>query len=204
MVEPCRICHTRRPKRYCSGIAGDICSRCCGDQREVNISCPLDCQYLQEAHRHERPSELNYDDLPNKDIRVNEDFLDDHKDLAFFCLSAVVDAGLRTPGAVDFDILSAVDALIRTYRTADSGLIYETRPEDKIAAAVQDQITRSLTDFQKERAPFRNADVMRCLVFVQRYALMQHNGRPRGRAFIDFVQRANMPKLQGMSAAAGA
>lgn len=170
----------------------------------MNIFCPLDCQYLQEAHRHERSSELNYDALPNKDIKVSEDFLDDQRDLVLFCLSAAVDAGLRTPGAVDSDILSAVDALIRTYRTADSGLIYETRPDDKIAAAVQDQITQSLADFQKERAPLRNSDVMRALVFVQRYALMQQNGRPRGRAFIDLVQRVDILKMQSMSAAAGA
>jgi hypothetical protein len=176
----------------------------------VNISCPLDCQYLQEAHRRERPSGFDSNALPNKDIRVSEQFLQENQELTLFCLYTFGDAALRTAGAVDADILSAIDALIRTYRTSESGLVYETRPDDKIAAAVQDQFTRSLAELQKQRSteaglsPFRDSDVMRCLVFVQRYTLMQQNGRPRGRAFIDFVKRGlKVPQPQSMTTAAG-
>src|SRR5690349_12759212 len=144
MAEPCRICHTRRPRRHCPAIDDDICSQCCGDQREVNISCPLECRYLQEAHRHERGVELALDNLPNEDIDVSEEFVHDNEELVLFCLFTLADAALRTGGAVDADLQKAIDALIRTYRTANSGLVYETRPDDKIAAAVQDHFTRSL------------------------------------------------------------
>jgi hypothetical protein len=205
MAELCRICHTRRPRRYCSGIEGDICSPCCGDQREVNISCPLDCQYLQEARLHERPLELDRATVPNKDIAIGEDFIAKHEELALFCLYTLADAAMRTPGAVDADILKAVEAVIRTHRTAESGLVYETRAEDQVAAAVQDYFERALADFQKQRSeneglsPLRSAEILGCLVFAQRYALMQQNGRPRGRAFIDFVRhRLKIPKPQNM------
>jgi hypothetical protein len=176
----------------------------------VNISCPLDCRYLEEAHRHERSSQLSIEALPNKDVRVSEEFLGDHQELVLFCFFTFGDAAMRTPGAVDADILSAIDALIRTYRTAESGLVYESRPDDKIAGAVQDQFTRSLADLQKQRSaepglsPFRDSDVMRCLVFVQRYVHMQQNGRPRGRAFIRSIQhKLNIARPQSMTAAAG-
>lgn len=203
MPELCRICHTRRPKRYCPGVEGDICSLCCGDQREVNISCPLECQYLREARLHERPVAFNRDALPNRDIRVSENFLKEHDELVLFCLYTLAEAALRTPGAVDTDILTAAEALIRTHRTAESGLVYETRPDDQVAASVQDYFERSLADFQKQRStkeglsPFRNTEILGCLVFAQRYASTQQNGRPRGRAFIDLVRnRLNMPKTQ--------
>src|ERR1700757_3643070 len=98
MQELWRICHTRRPKRHCPGIGGDICSLCCGDQREVNISCPLDCQYLQEARIHEKPIEISRNALPNKDIRLSENFLHEHQDLVLFCSFTLADAALRTPG----------------------------------------------------------------------------------------------------------
>lgn len=195
MAETCLICHTKRPKRFCPAISGDICPLCCGDQREVNISCPLDCTYLREARQHERPAEFDPEALPHKEISVKEEFVYDHEELVLFCLFTLTDSALRTPGAVDSDLLNAIDALIRTYRTAESGLIYETRPEDKIAAAVQDEFTGSMAELQKQRSaqeglsPFRDTDVMRALVFAQRYLLMERNGRPRGRAFIDFVQR---------------
>ena len=48
--------------------------------------------------------------------------------------------------------MKAVEAVIRTQRTAESGLVYETRAEDQVAAAVQDYFERSLADFQKQRA----------------------------------------------------
>ena len=45
----CRICDTRKPRRYCPGVTGDICSICCGNEREVTVDCPLDCPFLVEA-----------------------------------------------------------------------------------------------------------------------------------------------------------
>jgi hypothetical protein len=194
MPEPCRLCNTRRPKRRCPGIEGDICAPCCGDQREVTISCPLDCSYLREARLHEKPAEVDRAAVPNPDIRLNDDWLHDHEELVLFSLFTFADAALRTPGAVDSDILAAVEALIRTYRTLDAGLVYETKPDDRVAAAVQEQFERSLADFQKQRAEkegrshFRPAEILGCLAFVQRTGLVHRNHRPRSRAFIDFIR----------------
>lgn len=194
MAELCRICNTRRARRRCPGIHGDICAVCCGNQREVNIFCPLDCQYLREARLHEKPPALDLKNLPNSDIRVDEQFLRDREELVFFCTFTLADAALRTPGAVDSDVQAALDALIRTRRTSESGLVYETRAEDRVAAAVQELFERSLADYQKEReakegvAPFRNAEILGVLVFLQRSAIASQNGRPKGRAYIDFVR----------------
>ena len=52
----CSICGMRRAKRPCPAISGDICPICCGTQREVTLNCPLDCDYLREAHRREKPN----------------------------------------------------------------------------------------------------------------------------------------------------
>jgi hypothetical protein len=101
---------------------------------------------------------------------------------------------------VDSDVLKAVEALIRTYRTRESGLLYETKAEDRVAAAIQDHFERSLADFERQRASepgvaaYRNAEILGSLVFVERSALTHVNGRPRGRAFIDYTrQRLNIP-----------
>jgi hypothetical protein len=194
MAELCRICNTRRARRRCPGIQGDICAVCCGNQREVNIFCPLDCQYLREARLHEKPLTVDPKNLPNSDIRISEQFLRDHEELVLFCMFTLADAALRTPGAVDNDVLAALAALIRTHRTSESGLFYETRAEDRVAAAVQELFERSLADFQKTRhekeglSPFRNAEILGVLVFLERSAIANENGRPKGRAYIDFVR----------------
>src|SRR5580693_5104828 len=68
----CAICQTRRPRRSCPGVHGDICAICCGAQREVTVSCPSTCEYLQEARKHEPSAEIDPATMGNPDIRVNE------------------------------------------------------------------------------------------------------------------------------------
>jgi hypothetical protein len=155
---------------------------------------------LQAARAHEKPIELEKSAIPNRDIRLNEAFLSEHDGLILFSMFTIVNAALRTPGAVDSDVLKALEALIRTYRTTEAGLVYETKAVDRIAAELQDQFERSLADFQKEQGKseattsFRPAEILGALVFVERSALTRQNGRPRGRAFIDYArQRLNVP-----------
>src|SRR6185295_15641952 len=97
----CAICETRRPRRFCPGVRGDICSICCGTEREVTVSCPLDCEYLQDARLHERPAPLDPQQLPNQDIRITDRFLREHQELLAYLSQVIGQAALDTPGAVD-------------------------------------------------------------------------------------------------------
>ena len=72
MTKLCKICESRRAKRFCPAVHGEICSLCCGREREVTLHCPLDCEYLQEARKHERPVDVNPEEFPNMDIRIEE------------------------------------------------------------------------------------------------------------------------------------
>ena len=73
----CAICETRRPRRACPGVNGDICAICCGTEREVTVSCPLDCEYLQEARRREPARDSVPEELPNSDVQVTERLIRD-------------------------------------------------------------------------------------------------------------------------------
>src|ERR1700682_5299675 len=72
-IMKCKICNTRKPRRYCPGVNGDICSICCGSEREVTVNCPLDCPYLVEARHHEKPPAMSAQQLPNQDVRISEE-----------------------------------------------------------------------------------------------------------------------------------
>jgi hypothetical protein len=204
----CAICHTRRPKRFCPGVRGDICTICCGTEREVTVDCPLDCVYLREAHTHEKIAPLDPHDFPNQDIRVTEEFLRDHEPLVLFVAHILMEAALATPGAIDFDVRDALDALVRTYRTLESGVYYETRPTNPIAANICSLVQSGLADFRKHEpeetgmTQTRDADVLRLLVFLQRLELDNNNGRKRGRAYLDFL-RGFFPEQSGEPAPAG-
>ena len=83
----------------------------------------------------------------------------------------------------------ALNALIKTQRTAESGLIYESHPENLVAAAVQRAFSDSLADYQKIRSerealsPLRGKEILGILVFLRRFGQQNLNGRPRGRMF---------------------
>lgn len=189
----CHLCETRRPRRFCPGVRGDICGQCCGAEREVTVSCPLDCEYLLEARQHEKLQNPDPGSIPNRDIKVTEEFLNRNDRTVSLMSRFVLDAALNTPGAADQDIGEALEAMVKTYRTRQSGLIYETRPQNPLAGAIQQAVTANLAEFQlalqRESAmsTLRDADILGVLVFLQRAALHWNNQRPRGRSFISFL-----------------
>jgi hypothetical protein len=194
----CKICDTRKPRRHCLGVNGEICSLCCGNEREVTISCPLDCPYLVESRHHEKPRPLDPADVPNQDVHVTEQFLREHEPLLMFLSSRLLEASLSAAGAVDSDVREALQSLIRTYRTLQSGLYYETRPANLIAAGIHQRMQEAVEALRKELAeknatPMRDAEILGTLVFLERIELNQNNGRPRSRAFLDYL-RAYFPQ----------
>jgi len=132
-------------------------------------------------------------EIPNRDIEVTEEFLNEHDPLLAFVSEAVLGCALRAEGAVDADVREALDAIIKTYRTRQSGLIYETRPANPIAANVQKLLTERIEELQKaltERigmTTLRDAEFLGIFVFLQRIALHWDNRRPRGRSFLSFL-----------------
>jgi hypothetical protein len=189
----CKICGTRKPRRFCPGVGGDICPICCGEQREVTVNCPLDCPFLREARVHEKPREVDQQELPNRDIRVTEEFLRDHEALLIFLGMKLLEGALAAPGVVDSDVREALDSLIRTHRTLQSGLYYETRPDNLVAAAIQQKVQDGVEQLRKELSEkgstsIRDAEILGMLVFLQRIALHQDNGRPKGRSFFDYLR----------------
>lgn len=189
----CKICGVRRAKRSCPAVGAGICTICCGTEREVSLSCPLECEYLQEAHSREKTIPVAEKDLAAPDIQVTEEFVASHEELVLFAIYSLLQATLHTPNAVDTDVLDALGALTQTHRTLESGLFYETISPNLIAAAIQRGFSASLADYQKLRqerealAPVRNSEILATLVFLTRIGQQNRNGRPRGRMFIDLL-----------------
>jgi len=189
---PCKLCEKRRARRHCPGTDGEICPQCCGSERENTIHCPASCEYLREARFHEQPPPVPEDQIPNKDIRISEQFLREREAL-MFTLAVALKRAMETGDAVDFDAREALEAQIRTYRTLQSGLIYETRPANPFAAAIQRELQSAVEELREEIAEqqgmhtLRDTDVLGILVFLQRLEMQYNNGRRRGKAFRDFL-----------------
>ncbi|HEY9142141.1 MAG TPA: hypothetical protein VIN93_14685 [Bryobacteraceae bacterium] len=167
---------------------------CCGTEREVTVSCPLDCAYLRDARKHEKAAPFDAAQLPNRDIRVTEELLENNAELLEFLSRTLAEAALETPGAVDSDLRDALAALIRTYRTLQTGIYYETLPENALAAKIFRAVANAVGEFRQREtqrlgmAKTRDADLLGLLVFLEHLELDRNNGRVRGRAFLDLLR----------------
>jgi hypothetical protein len=165
---PCKLCEKRRARRHCPGIGAEICAQCCGSERENTINCPASCEYLREARFREQPPPVQEEQIPNKDIRLSEDFIRQHEPLVF-SLALALKRAMETGNAVDFDAREA------------------------LAAAIQQSLREAVEELRKGLAEqygmhtLRDADVLGVLVFLQRLEIQHNNGRRRGRAFRDFL-----------------
>lgn len=189
----CKLCEKRRARRQCPGVGGEICPQCCGEGREITIDCPLDCEFLRDARVHERHAPLTERDIPNLDIELKENFIQEHEH-EVMALSLALVRALEREKAVDLDAREAIESLVKTYRTLQSGLIYENRPHNPYAAGIQERLVQAIGELRKamadeaEAKALRDTDVLATLVFLQRLEIQHNNGRQRGRAFFDFLR----------------
>lgn len=188
----CAICNTRRPRRYCPGVAGHICTVCCGTERENSVRCPLDCPYLREARARERDPDVDPGEFPHPEINVDERFLRRNEPLLLYIAGGLALIALEHDGSIDLDVREALNALVRTYVTLQSGLVYEVRPENPIAARIQAGLQQRIREVEEELrnngATLRESDVLGVLIFLQRLELQKNNRRRKSRAFIDFLR----------------
>ena len=191
----CPVCERRRNKRSCPAKGARICSVCCGREREVSINCPLDCLYLRESRDREYKSTLDPSNFPFKEIEIDQHFIEEHGELLNGLAQSTLESTFAVTGASDIDTQLALEALIECYRTLKSGIYYERRPDSSYGRAIFDGLRGWIQTLQRnetERTGFkrtRDEDIMAILIFLYRMALDRDNGKPQGKAFLDFLQR---------------
>jgi hypothetical protein len=192
----CVICGVRKARRACPGVHGEICTICCGTEREQTIDCPLECEYLRHAHEHENTAEVPENALPDVGVLVEEDFIKQYEWVLMLVGSAIVDGYKEFPAATDFDAREALDALVKSWKTLESGLVYEARPANPYAAAMCDAVRARVADIQARLAEngepgyLPDSAVLKLLIFLRRLEYLDNNGRKRSRAFLDMLNRS--------------
>ena len=205
----CAICEKRKEKRFCPAIHGRICPQCCGGQREVTLDCPSDCVYLQQAREHEKPRsmrDLNPADLFVQ-VEVEDQFLYQHEHLLMGLTFALSKSVRADRSLNDTDLIAALTSLTKTWETlVNSGLHYESPiaspAQQAVAAEVQNMVKEYREAEQKHAgyAQLRDSEVLRALVFLVRMAHGRTSGRPKSRAFVDFLLAQFPEKLSGIAA----
>jgi hypothetical protein len=194
----CTICEKRKEKRFCPALHERICPQCCGEQREVTLDCPTECIYLQQARAHEKPrpiQELEQAAWFPK-IEFGDQFLYENEQIILGLSYSLARVARSVPGVHDSDLIASLTARARAYETlANSGLVYEAPITNLTHQAIANEIQKSVTEYREAEQKhlgytrLRDADILRGLVFLLRMAVTRTSGRPRSRAFMDFLFR---------------
>ncbi|HEX8814950.1 MAG TPA: hypothetical protein VF753_05560 [Terriglobales bacterium] len=192
----CTICEIRKEKRFCPALHGRICAPCCGEQREVTLDCPSDCPYLIQARQHEKPRPLT--DLDQSKlfpaVEIGDQFIYEHEHLLVGLSFALAKAIQKDRTINDADLLAALGSLAGSYETlVNSGLHYEAARTSLSQQAVATEIQEMLKQYRETEekhigySRLRDSEVLRALVFLLRMGFAHTNGRPKSRAYVDFV-----------------
>jgi hypothetical protein len=192
----CAICEIRKEKRFCPAVHGRICPQCCGEQREVTLDCPSECPYLQQAREHEKPRSADQIDHAGLflQIEVSDQFMYEKEHLLMGLTYALAKAARADRSLHDQDLISALSMLATSYeRRINSGLHYEQRltsDSQRHAAAEVETMVKEYRDAEQKHtghSTLRDSDVLKALVFLSRLAHGRTSGRPKSRAFVEFL-----------------
>jgi len=209
----CAICEERKEKRFCPAVHGRICPQCCGEQREVTLDCPSDCPYLLQArqqarehattHSHnertgERDREALFPEIEIPEVEIPEQFLYEREELILGLSFALAKSARAQRSLTDRDLIAAVSSLAKSYQTlVNSNLIYVPPTANVAHQAIARDIAREVEtmvrEFREEEqrhighTRLRDSDVLKALVFLLRMGLGRTSGRPKSRAFVDFL-----------------
>jgi hypothetical protein len=205
----CAICNERKEKRFCPAMHGKICAQCCGEQREVTLDCPSECPYLQQAREHEKPRAQGEPDREALffQIELTAPFLHERKQLILGLCFALAKSARANRDLMDRDLIAALTSLAKSYETmVNSGLIYEPPTANVAHRAIAAEIETMLKEYRETEqthmgyTQLRDSDVLKALVFLVRTGLGRTSGRPKSRAFLDFLF-TQVPEKQSAIAA---
>src|SRR5262249_16102888 len=178
-VLSCPICEKRKEGRFCPAKGEKICAVCCGTEREVTITCPVDCAYLSAAHRYEDQHKREIPaDTPFLDERLPADTLHVHQPLMAALAFTIAKTCMAQPFATDPDALAALRALAETYKTLISGIHYEKVPDIPVQREIYTALTALLDDLKQKQAAagtieaLKNQDIFSFPIFLSPMPLL--------------------------------
>jgi hypothetical protein len=196
VVLSCVICEIRKEKRFCPAVHGRICPQCCGEQREVTFDCPSDCQYLQQAREHEKPRAAEQIDPAGLFLRieVSDQFMYEKEHLLMGLTYALAKSARVDRSLHDQDLIASLSMLAQSYeRRVNSGLHYEPPLTSDSQRRTVLEIENMVKEYREaEQKPMgysslRDSEILKALVFLIRLAHGRTSGRPKSRAFVEFL-----------------
>jgi hypothetical protein len=162
----------------------------------VTLDCPGECLYLQQARRVELPRDLGTLDPAAvfAEVEVGEDLIDAREPLIAGLSYTLVRAARRDRELKDADLIPVLTNMARSCETlVRSGLVYENASANPVQRNIASELENMIAEYRQLEqqhlgySNLRDSELLKVLVFMVRVALCRTNGRPRSRAFIDYL-----------------
>jgi hypothetical protein len=127
-------------------------------------------------------------------VEIGEGFVYEQEHLIVGLSFALAKAARKDRSLNDSDLISALASSAKTYETyVNSGLHYQLPvtnvAQQQVIAEIQQMVKEYREAEQKHlgQTRLRDSDVLRALVFLLRLSYSRTSGRPKSRAFLDFL-----------------
>ncbi|MFN8007472.1 MAG: hypothetical protein U0V70_10695 [Terriglobia bacterium] len=192
MPQKCPLCEARKVKRFCPAKASMICPVCCGEKREIEISCPADCVYLQPGRDYEAERQAKRTPAPARTPRLWESSSLQRYYGITMSLWKIFSEGRNQFGEiVDVDVHEAIEALLKTYRTLESGIYYEHAPiapaAKSLYIAVKTYLDKAHQALDETIPRMKLSEILDCLQLQKELCESMTLPRPKSRAFLDHI-----------------
>jgi hypothetical protein len=191
----CPICEKRKARRYCPARTENICTVCCGTEREVTIDCPSDCTYLVESRKHDiGRRELDWASVPFADTRISSSCVARHEPLILALSYAICLNARDNPAVTDSDAIAGLQSLAEAYQTLSSGIYYEKPPDYAIQRGLYDALKAAIENYKNTESQktglrtVRDSEIRDALIFLAQLGATRTNGRPKGRAYLHLLR----------------
>lgn len=168
----------------------------------MTINCPPNCTYLLAAHRYEDEHKRELPpDTPFLEERIPQEILHTHQQLMAALSYQIAKFAGGQVSTADPDVVAALAALAGTYKTLQSGLLYERIPDIPVQRELYLALSQFLDEIKKKAAEagksgaVKDFAIFQVIVFLYRMGLLRSNGRPRSRRFIEFL-RSQFPQAE--------
>lgn len=193
----CPICNKRKATRFCPAKSASICAVDCATEREVTIDCPSDCPHLVASRQYEgERREIDWSQIPFSEVKVSPSAFYNHERLLDAIAYAVCDFAAEYRTLVDSDVIAAFRTLAESYETLAKGIYYEKALDDRLQHGLYARMKEAIAAYKKDEAAragmttaLRDETVRDALIFFTQVGATRSNGRPKGRAYLDFLRR---------------
>lgn len=144
----CIICGKGKAKRYCTAKKRNICARCCGEKRGIEINCPFDCEYFVEGQKH-HSQKIMRQRVRKEGVKpyVRKAELYSKNPEVFAQIEIAIANSFRTNRRLNnLDLITALEHVYKTFETEESGIYYDYSGENTYANEISSTIIKILRE----------------------------------------------------------